>query len=191
MIKKVRTVKYRRKRLGKTNYYKRLKLLSSHIPRIVVRKSLNEIQLQLIEYKPEGDKVIISANSKELNKLGWNYPHSNLPASYLTGLLFGTKVKGKVEKAIVDIGFNASIKGSKIYAAVKGVMDAGVNIDCSKEILPTEERIKGSHIAEYAKKLKQNENEYKKQFSKCIKNNAEPEDITKKFEEIKKKILSE
>ena len=189
-MKKVKPIPYRRKRTGRTNYYKRLRMLSSGLPRIVIRISLNHVLLQLVEFGQEGDKVVSSVRSSELSKLGWKFSYNNIPASYLTGLIFGKRIKDSVKGAIVDIGLSTSIKGSKIYAAVKGIVDAGVKINCSDEILPDEKRVNGSHIAQYGKSLKQNDEAYKKQFSGYIKNNVNPEEITKAFDEVKNKIMS-
>ena len=49
-------VKPRRRREGKTDYRKRLRLLRSRKIRMVVRKSLKNTQVQLVEYK-EGDLI--------------------------------------------------------------------------------------------------------------------------------------
>jgi len=164
---KEKTVQFKRKRKGKTNYKKRLKLLVSNKLRLVIRKSLGNIIIQIIEYNPKGDRVICSSHSRELEKFGWNLDKSNLPASYLTGLLLGKKAKEKkVKEAVLDIGLNPSTKGSRIYAALKGTIDAGLNVSHSKEILPKEERIRGEHIAKFKRVV----------------------DIGKKFEEVKKKI---
>ena len=95
MAQTIYNVAKRRKRQGKTNYRKRLKLLKSGELRLVVRPSLKRISAQLIEFHPSGDKVIVAANSIELEKLGWNYGKGNIPAAYLTGLLIGTKAKNK------------------------------------------------------------------------------------------------
>jgi large subunit ribosomal protein L18 len=35
-----------------------------------------------------------------------------------------------------------------MYAFAKGAIDAGLNVPCSEEMFPTEERIKGLHISE-------------------------------------------
>ena len=59
---------YKRKKLGKTNYKSRLEHLKSNIPRLIIRKSLKNIWSQIVEYTPTGDKVLISAHSRELNK---------------------------------------------------------------------------------------------------------------------------
>jgi large subunit ribosomal protein L18 len=50
-------VKPRRQREGRTNYRKRLKLLRSGKVRAVVRKSIKNTQIQLIEYKEKGDII--------------------------------------------------------------------------------------------------------------------------------------
>ena len=190
MKKRIDILPKKRKRTGKTNYKKRLRLLISRKPRLVIRKSLKLINAQLIEYSPEGDKVLVAANSKELEKLGWKFNKSNTSAAYLTGLLVGKKAKDKgIKEAILDIGFNSPKKGSKIFSCLKGAIDGGLNIPASKEIFPKEDRIKGNNIAKYAELLKKDENKYKERFSSHIKNNIDPTQISKIFEEIKNKII--
>ncbi len=140
-------MKFKRAREGKTNYRKRLKLLSSRKPRLVVRKSLKYIRAQIIEFDKKGDKTIASAFSKELKKFGWKHSFKNLPASYLTGLLIGKRAIEKgIKEAILDMGLHPSTKGSKIYACVKGALDAGLKVPVNEKVLPSEERIKGEHI---------------------------------------------
>ncbi|BDC35395.1 MAG: 50S ribosomal protein L18 [Candidatus Methanoliparum thermophilum] len=140
-------VPFRRRRENKTNYHKRLKLLSSKKPRVVVRKTNKKIIIQLIEYNPTGDIVLASAMSSELSLYGYNQNKRNIPAAYLTGFLFGLKVKKMdIDEAILDIGLNTSIKGSRIYAALKGIIDSGFYVKHSPEILPDDDLIKGNHI---------------------------------------------
>jgi len=142
----------KRRREGKTDYRQRLKLLLSKKPRLVVRKSLKYITAQIVEFSENGDRVIASAHSKNLKKLGWNFACDNLPAAYLTGLMIGKKALEKnVNEAILDIGLHASTKGNRIYAVVKGALDAGLKIPCGEEMLPSEERIFGYHIAKNEK----------------------------------------
>lgn len=182
-MKVVRTIPYRRKREGKTNYKKRLKTLLCGKPRLVIRKSLNNIVLQVIEFQPVGDKILASSSSVELKKLGWNYKRNNLPAAYLTGMLLGKRAaKNKVKNAVLDIGLQTSVNGSKIYAALKGALDTGLDVPHSDKCLPSEDRIKGKHIADYSKNAKSS------QFSLYSKNNASPADIIKAFEDVKDKI---
>ena len=144
------TVNFKRKRLGKTNYKKRLKVLLAKRPRLVVRKSLNNILAQIVEYDEKGDRVVLSAHSAELKKYGWNGNNGNLPAAYLVGLLIGNKAKKKgINKLVLDIGLQTSVKGSRIYSLVKGCVDNGLSIPCSNEVLPSEDRVKGKHINKF------------------------------------------
>jgi len=143
-------VPFRRRRENKTNYHNRLKLLSSKKPRVVVRRTNKNIIIQLVEYKPAGDVVLASAISSELGSYGYDLNKRNIPAAYLTGFLFGLKAKKilNLDEAILDIGLNISIKGSRIYAALKGIIDSGFYVCYSPEILPDDNLIKGSHIDE-------------------------------------------
>lgn len=184
------TVQYRRKREGKTNYKKRLKILKANKPRLAIRKSLKNITIQIIEYHPEGDKIITSVVSKELEKLGWSFNKSNIPSAYLTGLLLGKKAIGnKINEVVVDFGLNESVKGSKLYAVLKGISDSGLAVPVSEKILPHEDRIVGKHISDYDELLKKDDEKRKRQFSGYMKNNVNIKDIKKLFDEIKGKIL--
>lgn len=182
-------VKYRRKLEGKTDYNLRLSLLKSRKHRLVVRKSLHYMTAQIVDYEPAGDKVIATVNSKALEKLGWSYSKNSLPAAYLTGLLLGHLTKDNVKTAIVDIGRNVSNKESRLFAVVKGALDAGLEIPTSNEILPREDRVNGSHIVTYAKELSKDKEAYNKQFSGYVKQKLSPEKITEVFEKVKEAIL--
>lgn len=144
-------VHYRRKRKKKTDYKKRLGLLKSGLPRLVVRKSNKHVIVQLVKYESEGDKVTASAHSKDLKKFGWKYSTSNLPAAYLTGLLCGKRALNKTKDAILDLGKQSLTKGSGIYAALKGAIDAGMNIPADESVFPPEARVSGEHIAAHKK----------------------------------------
>jgi len=140
-------VKFRRRREGKTNYYRRKSLLQSRRPRLVVRKSNTNTFVQIINANVVGDMTVASALASELSEHGWKASAANLPAAYLTGFLAGLRAKSRgVNEAILDVGLNPPIKGSRIYAALKGVVDAGLNVPHSPEILPDEDRISGKHI---------------------------------------------
>ncbi len=178
-------VPFRRKRIGKTDYRKRLRFLLSKTPRLAVRKSLKNIRVQLIEYSPSGDRVVASAHSNELRKYGWLGSTSNTCAAYLVGLLCAKKaLQKKYSQAILDIGFHAPTKGAKIFAALRGALDGGLEIPHREDLIPEEARIKGEHVAAYAKLVDKN-----KQFSKYIESNLDPEGLPDHFEEVKKRIL--
>ncbi len=143
-------VRFRRVREGKTDYRARKKLLISGKPRLVVRKSLKHIIAQMVLPSERGDITLVSANSAELKKYGYNEATGNTPAAYLTGLLLGYRAKQKnLNEAILDIGLYPATKGGRIFAALKGAVDAGINIPHDPEIFPTEDRIRGKHIDEY------------------------------------------
>lgn len=145
-------VEYRRKREGKTSYKKRLNLLKSEKTRLVVRKSNKYVLAQIVDYSPDGDNVRVTTRSDELKKFNWKCSMKNTPAAYLTGLLCGYKSKAKkINSAIVDLGLQPSTKGSRLYAVIKGVLDAGLQIPVNKEIFPSDDRIKGKVISEYKK----------------------------------------
>jgi len=186
---KVRVVGFSRKRKNLTNYRKRLNILSSKKPRLVIRKSLKNIQASIVEYKKEGDVIKVSSHSSNLKKFGWNYNTGNLPAAYLVGFLIGKKAKkNKLSDVVLDLGLQKSVKGSKIYALLMGVLDAGLNVPHNKDILPSKDRIIGKHISNYKTAIKNDEATLKKQFGICMKNGADPENISKKFEEVKNNI---
>lgn len=143
MATKKYTVPQRRKREEKTNYRRRLKLLSSQKPRLIVRRYSKMILLQVVDFSPKGDKVICAFNSTQLNKLGWTGNTGNIPAAYLTGLQLAKNCSTK--EVVVDIGAQHSVKGNVIYAAIKGALDGGLEFNCSEEMFPSEERISGQH----------------------------------------------
>ena len=186
---KVITVPFRRKRQGRTYYKKRMKILMSDKYRLVVRKSLKNFYVSVVQYNPKGDKIVFTVSSKSLSKYGWKADNGNLSSAYLSGLLAGKIALGKgIKDAILDLGFNTPTKGSRLYAALAGAADAGLKIPLGPEVLPSKERISGEHIAKYASMLKNDKSKYERQFSNYIKNGLEPENIVKHFNEVKVKI---
>lgn len=142
-------VKFRRGREDKTDYKKRLAFLKSKVPRLIIRGSNKNILCQVVEYHAEGDKVLASGFSKELEKLGWSGARANTSAAYLVGYLCGKKAKkAGVKKAILDIGFTSAVKGSKVFASLKGAVDAGLEIPHDASKIPSQDRIDGAHIGE-------------------------------------------
>lgn len=154
MATKNYTVMKRRKREGKTNYKKRIKLVSSRKPRLAVRRYSNKILVQIIEFSPKGDKVTFSFDSRKLKKLGWTGHTGNIPAAYLTGLYVGKK--SGVSEAVVDFGVQHSVVGSSLYAAIKGAIDGGIKLSCDEKMFPKEDRLFGKHnkTEEIVKKIK-------------------------------------
>jgi large subunit ribosomal protein L18 len=178
--------KFRRRIEGKTDYKARRALIVSGKPRLVTRTSINNIIAQVIAAKPKGDEVLISAHSRELMKYGWKVPRGNVPTAYLTGYLCGLKAKAAgVEEAIFDIGLYRPKKGARIFAVLKGVLDAKVNVPHSVDKFPDEKRLKGEHIASYAQALAAEPEEYRSKFSKYLQQDVKPEALPKHFEQVK------
>ena len=189
MKKNNASLSFKRKREGKTHYKKRLKILLSNKFRLVVRKSLNGIKASIVKYDPKGDKIIFTVDSKTLGKFGWKGNTGNLPSAYLTGMIAGKKaVQSGVKEAILDIGMNNSTKGSRLYAALAGALDAGMEIPSNMEVLPPKERISGEHISQYAESIKNDRPRYERQFYTYLKKGLNPEDIVKHFNDVKGKI---
>lgn len=140
---------FRRRKEGKTNYRKRLALLKSKKPRIVVRKSNKYMRVQFALYETNGDRIVTSSISSELKKYGWNNSFSNTPSAYLTGYIAGKKaLKKGIKEGILDIGLHAPRKGARVFAALKGVADAGIDVPYGGDVIPSDARIYGKHIDE-------------------------------------------
>lgn len=164
---------------GVTDYRKRLTLLKSGSTRLVIRKTSNNIIAQLVSYKPEGDVVIATADVPQIRKLGWT-GGVNTPAAYLVGCLLGKLAEAKkVNKAVLDTGRHP--KATRLFAVVKGAVDAGLKVPHSEEALPSEERIRGDHIAAYMPSAKGH------QFSRYKKEGVA---VDKQFEQVLSKIKS-
>ncbi|BDR93166.1 50S ribosomal protein L18 [Vulcanisaeta souniana] len=183
-------VKFRRRREGKTNYYRRREMIKSGLPRLVVRRTNRYIIAQVVVPRVMGDEVIVSATSKELPGFGWKGGLKDTPSAYLVGLIIGYKalLKG-IKKVILDIGLHRPIKGTRIFTVLKGAIDAGLEVPHSEDILPEDDRAEGKHIAEYAEKLKgENEDLYKARFSQYLAKGLEPMDLPKHVDEVRNKI---
>ncbi len=150
----------RRRKEGKTDYAKRLKLLKSYSPRVIFRKTNRYIIAQYVTSKEAQDKIEVGITSKDLKKFGWPEEFDgslkSIPAAYLTGLLIGKEIiNKKLKTPIVDFGMTRAISKNRAYAFVKGLVDAGIKVNCQKEQFPEEDRISGKNM--------------KKDFSKIFK----------------------
>ena len=175
-------VKFRRRREGKTDYAKRLALVKSKKARIVVRKTNKRIIAHAVKFDPKGDITIATADSNELSNYKF-YGTNNTPSAYLVGFLLGKKI-GKKE-CVLDIGRKHPSHGSVIFACLKGVVDAGINVPHSADALPKDDRINGKVLDEYAKKLGDKAKEI---FSDYVKSGINPGEMNKAFEKAKAAI---
>jgi large subunit ribosomal protein L18 len=154
-------VPFRRRREKKTDYEKRLALVKSEKPRMVVRKSNRYVDVSFVVFKPEGDRTLLTVTGKKLSKL-YNWPSKrNVWSAYLTGLCAGKELSGKgVKEFILDVGMHTPSKGSVLFAALQGAVDAGLKTDYDAGKIPSDKLANP------------------------------PENIKSSFEDVKKKILA-
>jgi len=205
--------------------------------RLVVRKTNKDVICQIAYATLKCDMILSAAYSHELKKYGIKAGFKNYSAAYATGLLVARRVLNKLGMAdkyagqtkadaigkhyavedtegerrpfyvILDVGLNRTTTGAKIFAAMKGAADGGLNIPHSNSMKQfpgynkdsgkfdsrvLRKYIFGGHVSDYMKKLKEEDDEsYKRQFADYIKAGVEPEQIeamwTKAHQEIRKK----
>ena len=143
---------FRRRKAGLTDYRRRLKLLRGRKPRAVVRVSNTRTTCQLVTWAASGDLVPVSVTGSDLSKkYGWpqDFSKKSVSASYLVGYAMGKAAKAQgAEEAVLDIGLAASTPGNRVFSALKGMVDAGLEIPHGENVLPDEDRINGSHISD-------------------------------------------
>ncbi|XP_037047613.1 60S ribosomal protein L5 [Bradysia coprophila] len=178
--------------------------------RLIVRLSNKDITCQIAYSRIEGDHVCCAAYSHELPKYGVKVGLTNYAAAYCTGLLVARRILQKlgldslysgctevtgaeynVEPAegqpnafrcYLDVGLSRTTTGARVFGAMKGAVDGGLNIPHSVKRFPGysaetksfnaevhRSHIFGQHVAEYMKTLEEEDNEaFKRQFSKYI-----------------------
>lgn len=95
--------KYKRRRIGKTDYYARKRLITQaknkyNTPkyRLVIRFTNRDIVAQIVTSEITGDKVFCAAYSHELKAYGIEHGLTNWAAAYCTGLLIARRVLKKL-----------------------------------------------------------------------------------------------
>jgi large subunit ribosomal protein L18 len=180
----------RRRREGVTDYRARKRAITSQMPLLVVRVSNKNVTSQFVKPTVKGDVVLSSAHSRELAKFGWRGSAKSTPACYLLGYLAGKKaVKAGVKEAVAYNGLVPFIAGSRVAALLKGVVDAGVAVPVGEKAFPSEDRVVGRSISEYAAKLaSEDKDAYTRSFSALLKSGFKPEDYPAEFEKVKAAI---
>ncbi|CAF0954929.1 unnamed protein product [Didymodactylos carnosus] len=187
--------------------------------RLIVRFTNKDIICQVAYARIEGDHVVSTAYAHELPRFGVKLGLTNYAAAYCTGLLLarrilqkhkldsiylGTKdvtgakfeneaVEGKQRpfRCYLDVGLARTSTGAKIFGALKGAVDGGLDIPHSERRFPGYNRassefkpdvhrrhIFGLHVADYMNSLKDDNSElYQKQFSRFIKNGISPDNF--------------
>jgi large subunit ribosomal protein L5e len=194
--------------------------------RLVVRFSNKDITCQVVYSTLTHDVVIASAYASELPSFGLKFGLTNYAAAYCTGLLIARRVLTKlgladtykglaeasgedymVEEAddgprpffcLLDVGLKRTSTGSKVFAALKGALDGGLDVPHSEKRYvgyDTEGKnldedflrkyIFGGHVGDYMNSMKEEDPEkFAKHFSKFIKEGV----TSDKLEGIYKKV---
>ena len=90
-------------------------------------------------------------------------------------------MNGKVEEAMSDIGRRNPSHGGVVFACLQGVVDSGINLPLSNKAVPSEDRISGKILDNYAK-------DNADKFSQYTKAGITPGEIEKAFEKAKSEI---
>ncbi|CAA6667745.1 unnamed protein product [Spirodela intermedia] len=193
--------------------------------RFVVRFTNKDITAQIISASIAGDLVLAAAYSHELPKYGLKVGLTNYAAAYCTGLLLARRVlktlnmdqdyEGNVEatgedfsvepvetrrpfRALLDVGLVRTTTGNRVFGALKGALDGGLDIPHSdkrfagfkkddKQLDAEVHRkyIYGGHVASYMRTLQEDEPEkYNAHFSQFIKGGVEPDDIDELYKSV-------
>jgi len=145
-------LRYKRRRNGETDYRRRMRMLRGGSVRAVVRVSNTQTICQLVDYQSGGDEILVSIDGRTLvDKYKWPMDASrkSVPASYLTGFAMGkAALAAGHNEAVLDIGLAASSSGNRAFSALKGMVDAGLEIPHGEDVLPDDNRVSGAHIDE-------------------------------------------
>ncbi|ESR61144.1 hypothetical protein CICLE_v10016107mg [Citrus x clementina] len=128
--------------------------------RFVVRFTNKDITAQIISASIAGDIVLASAYAHELPRYGLEVGLTNYAAAYCTGLLLARRVlkmlemdaeyEGNVEatgedysveptenrrpfRALLDVGLVKTTTGNRVFGALKGALDGGLDIPHSEK----------------------------------------------------------
>jgi len=145
------SLRFRRRRLGLTDYKKRLALLKSGLDRVVVRKSNNYFTISHVKYNSAGDKVVKSVTSKVLADFGVKKGFSNMASGYLIGFYFAKHLSPKGE-VVLDLGLRKPAR--KIMSVVRGLHEGGLKTNVNEEKLPNMELINSRYdVSDFVKKI--------------------------------------
>ena len=183
----VRTLK--RIRTRKTNYRKRQALLIGRQNFVTIKITNQNVIAQVLKPEIGGDVVKVSVHSRELRRHGWKGSLNSLPACFLLGILLGKRARQRgIEKAILYIGNKPFT--SRIAGCMKGIVESGMDIPISEETFPSQDRLYGRHIADYAIKTRNEDvNKYNRLFSSLIREGLVPENYQSHVGEITSRVL--
>ncbi|KAL2336123.1 hypothetical protein Fmac_010569 [Flemingia macrophylla] len=193
--------------------------------RFVVRFTNKDIIAQIVSASIAGDIVLAAAYAHELPRYGLEVGLTNYAAAYCTGLLLARRLlkmlemdeeyEGNIEatgedfsvepaetrrpfRALLDVGLIRTTTGNRVFGALKGALDGGLDIPHSdkrfagfdkdkKELDPEVHRkyIFGGHVASYMKTLMEDEPEkYQSHFSEYIKRGLEADGLEALYKKV-------
>ena len=127
-------------------------MLRGRKARAVVRVSNTRVTCQMVNWSAGGDMVVASVTGSDLTKkYDWpaDFSQKSVPACYLAGFALGKEAISKgCTEAVLDIGLAGSTVGGRVFSALKGMIDAGMEIPHSEVVLPEDDRINGEHISD-------------------------------------------
>ena len=134
---------YKRRRKGKTYYQKRIKLLLSRLPRLVVRFTNKHIICQIVEYKEKGDLVKATC-----------FDNKNQEGCQKAGVKIGEKAKELgIKKMILDLGLGKN--KARVVACARGVLSTDVDLPFSFDESKKEDKDKTKKNEEIPKVKKE------------------------------------
>jgi len=187
--------------------------------RLIVRITNKDIICQVAYANIEGDKIIAAAYSHELPNYGVKVGLTNYAAAYCTGLLIARRLLTKLNlheiytgnddingdefnvesvdgspgafRCFLDIGLARTSTGARVFGALKGAVDGGLDIPHSMKRFPGydaeskefnaeihRKHIFGQHVANYMRQLSEEDEEaYKRQFSGFIKEGVDADSV--------------
>jgi len=191
--------------------------------RLIVRFTNKNVICQVAYATIQGDVVISAAYSHELPRYGVKVGLTNYAAAYCTGLLLARRLltklnlhetyKGQEEvdgdeynvesvddgpgafRCYLDVGLNRTSTGAKIFGALKGAVDGGLEIPHSLNRFPGYDdeadefnaevhrnHIFGKNIADYMTALQDEDEEaFKRQFSRYMKEGVSADTIEEMY----------
>jgi len=191
--------------------------------RMIVRFTNKDIICQIAYAKIEGDAIICAAYAHELPRYGVKVGLTNYAAAYCTGLLLARRLLKNLKldeiyagnddvngdeyyvesedgqpgafRCYLDVGLAHTTTGARIFGALKGAADGGLDIPHSMKRFPGYDHeanefnaevhrnhIFGKHVSDFMQMLKDEDDEqYKRQFSQYIKHGIAPASVEEMY----------
>jgi len=198
--------------------------------RLIVRSTNKDVVAQVAYSRLQGDIIIAAAYSHELPKYGLKVGLTNYAAHYCTGLLLARRLlnKYKLDKLYVgqeevdgaeynvepvddgpapfrcflDVGLTRTTTGNKVFGALKGAVDGGLDIPHNCKRFPGYDNdgknfdaethcnyIFGGNVADYMRHLAEEDNDaFEKQFARYIKNGLSADSLEEMYEKVHENI---